>query len=200
MKKILSAVLCLILCLSCISAFAAETPEYARSAALMVEQHDRFLESVYGDGQGYPLKMVDPSEYPGCVAYSTESRMIDLLFEPWNNGEGLQLINIIIFRDDLESDDAAFEELMKHLIGIMFLYLPDMAAVGDTDTFTNELVTGVVEAMGQPEGASWESAVVDFGGVAEVVAYVQNETFGIYIWFYEPISHSFLEARLASME
>ncbi len=200
MKKILIAVLSIIMCLSAVCGFAAEaTPEYDLSAQFMVEWHNYFLENAYGDGDGYPLIRLSDDEYPGCVSYSTDSRLIDIIYEN-GDGEGLQLINVIIFRSDVEGDEHAFTLFMKHFVGTMYLYLPDMAAAANADTFTDELVDQMLLAWEQPYGSVWYGEPVDFGGVAEVVAYVEeSDTFGVYIWFYEPISHDFLIERAEMM-
>jgi len=118
MKRIISAIICAVMCLCCMGAFAEEAG-FIQTAAAVVELHDIFLSEGYEYGQGYPLIQVSEDEYPGCVAYSTDSRLVDIIFEPGDEGGELQLINIVIFRDDLEADINSFNEIAMHLVGVV---------------------------------------------------------------------------------
>ena len=201
MKKLVTAILCLIMCLTAVCGFAAEAANgFEMSAEYMMEWHDYFLENAYGDNWCYPIIRLSDNEYPGCVAFSTDSRLVDIVCDTGDTDD-LQLINIIIFRSDLENDPDAFAELIAHFVGTMYLYLPDMVAVGDSDAFIDDLVAQMLLAYEQPSGTVWYADPVDFGGVAEVVAYVENsDTFGIYIWFYEPVTYNFLVDRAEMMK
>jgi len=198
MKKMLAAVLCMIMALSCLTAFAEAKTGYAKVAEHITEFHYFFLsqsETVDNPAELCPLLELTGA-YEGSVAYSTDSRFFDIVFVSDETGMCVSEIHILAYRSDMESDPDANTKAFAHVIGLLYPFVLDLSNTSDGgDAFIDGMVTGIVESYSQPDGADWEAAGCDYGGICEVTPYTIGDTFGICISFYEPLSEAELTSR-----
>ena len=198
MKKFIAMLLCILIAAMCVpcSAEVAEKSVFQKTAEEFTFFHYAFFEEFteYEFGDNYPLLELTGHSYGNVAAYSTESRLYDVVFLPDETGDNIWAIHIIAYRSDVV-DYAEFETGFMHVLGLLYPFIIEMSADGGADAFSEEVMKAMATVSVKPQGTEFYHAPVNYAGMADVEVYVNADTFGIGIYFPEPVSWEELDSR-----
>ena len=201
MKKLIAAFLCL--AILCIPAFAEE--EAKTGAAAVAKEFTYFhyaaiyIGGQYEFGENYPLVELEGHGYGDYEAYSTESRLFDVVFVPDETGEGIIEIHILGWAANCAGvgDDFTYANhaLYNHVIALLFPFSLEGYNNDPEGVFGDSLLKELATASIQGMNSSYYSDLINFGSTANVQIYVNNGTYAAAIIFDEPVTEEILAER-----
>jgi len=205
MKKIIAAMLCVMMVVCSFGAHAYERTGFTDTVDMYLLYHSAYFTGVSGFTYGveYPLQRIGIFDDTFEV-YGLENNDTSFLFLPDATGEGIEAVFIIAQCGDFEADFSDSCYLMSiEIIGLLNFFIEELMVLYPNFEISDE-ITGRIAAVYYDvvyNGAeSTTSTDLRIDGVAAIQFFAADGSIGAVISFDTPITSDILETRSYLLE